>query len=303
MIREGLQSHVSAPKATPLQRGVSIIIPAYNEENGIEKSIDAVDAALRPSKWDYEIIVVDDGSRDQTAERALTRQVRVVRLDSNRGYGAALKAGVAESRFDWVVIIDADGTYPSSEIPRMLERIPTTDMVVGARIGWKVSEPLLRRPAKWMLRKFASYLVGTNIPDLNSGLRVIRKSLVMQFSHILPPGFSFTTTITLALLSCGYSVSYVPIDYYKRLGRSKIKPSHAVTFAVLILRTMMLFQPMRILAPLATVLTGIGLAKMAYDFEPWHVPGMDTVLLSQALFVWCMALIADQNARFHRTNR
>src|SRR5690349_14121327 len=112
MIREGLQSHVSAPKATPLQRGVSIIIPAYNEENGIEKSIDAVDAALRPSKWDYEIIVVDDGSRDQTAERASTRQVRVVRLDSNRGYGAALKAGVSESRFDWVVIIDADGTYP-----------------------------------------------------------------------------------------------------------------------------------------------------------------------------------------------
>src|SRR5258708_12457168 len=118
----------------------------------------------------------------------------------------------------------------------MLERVPASDMVVGARIGRNVQDPRMRRPAKWILRKLAGFLAGQEIPDLNSGLRVIRKSLVDQFEHILPSGFSFTTTITLALISSGYSVSYVPIDYYLLLGKSKTNPFHACKFPLQILR-------------------------------------------------------------------
>jgi len=227
----------------------------------------------------------------------------VVRSETNQGYGASLKAGIAMARYDWVAIIDADGTYPASEIPRMLERVPAGDMIVGARIGWQVHNSPMRMPAKWLLRKFASYLAGQEIPDLNSGLRVIRKSLVDEFAHILPPGFSFTTTITLALISTGRSVSYIPIDYYKRVGQSKIRPTHAFTFAFLILRTMMLFQPLRVLGPIALLFMLVGLGKTTYEFLYAGVTGMGFLIALQGVFILSLGLLADQNARFHRARR
>src|SRR5580693_325251 len=226
----------------PGDRGVTIVIPAYNEEGGIAAGIDAVKRALEPSGWKYEIIVVDDGSTDPTATIAEQHGAEVVRLKTNQGYGAALKAGIARARFEWVAIIDADRTYPAAALPLLLDRTESNDMVVGARTGSHVQDPLVRRPVKWLLRKFAGILSGQAIPDLNSGMRVIRKSVVGEFASILPAGFSFTTTITLAMISCGYSVAYVPIDYFKRVGRSKIKPFHAVKFAYLIVRTTMRFR-------------------------------------------------------------
>ena len=304
MLRE-----TSAPAASGVSRhnnvlrGVTVVIPAHNEEHGIEDGISAVAKALDSSDWEYEIIVVDDGSSDATGERAEQHGVKVLRLDTNRGYGSALKAGIAVAQFDWVVIIDADGTYPGAEIPRMLERVQANDMVVGARIGRNVEDPRVRRPAKWILRKLAGYLAGQEIPDLNSGMRVIRKSLVNKFAHILPSGFSFTTTITLALISSGYSVSYVPIDYYRRVGKSKINPLHAFTFAFQMLRTMMLFQPMRILGPIATVLLLCGLGNLLRNLNPLRVSGTDIVLLMQGVVVWCIAMVADQNSRFHQSKR
>jgi glycosyltransferase involved in cell wall biosynthesis len=304
MLRENTAPASSGlSRQTNVRSGVTIVIPAHNEEQGIEDGIGAVERALRTSGWEYEIIVVDDGSSDATGERAGKRGVNVLRLDSNGGYGSALKAGIALAKFDWVVIIDADGTYPGAEIPRMLERVPASDMVVGARIGRNVQDPRLRRPAKWLLRKLAGYLAGQEIPDLNSGLRVIRKSLVDEFAHILPSGFSFTTTITLALISRGYSVSYVPIDYYRRVGKSKIKPFDAFKFALLILRTMMLFHPMRILGPVASVAIVGGLAKLLYDIHPMHVSGTDVLILMQGIVIWCIAMLADQNSRFHQPKR
>src|SRR5258708_3927789 len=221
MLRETSTPAVPAlSRQNNVRHGVTIVIPAHNEEHGIEDGIGAVEKALDSSGWEYEIIVVDDGSSDATGERAEQHGVDVLRLETNRGYGFALKSGIARAKFDWVVIIDADCTYPGAEIPRMLERVPGSDMLVCARIGRHVQDPRLRRPAKWILRKLAGFLAGQEIPDLNSGLRVIRKSLVDEFAHILPSGFSFTTTITLALISSGYSVSYLPIDYYRRVGES-----------------------------------------------------------------------------------
>jgi glycosyltransferase involved in cell wall biosynthesis len=286
-----------------VRRGVTIVIPAHNEEHGIEDEIGEVTKALAASDWEYEIIVVDDGSSDATGDLAEQHEVRVLRFETNRGYGAALKAGIALAKFDWVVIIDADGTYPGAEIPRMLERVPGNDMVVGARIGRNVEDPRIRRPAKWILRKLAGHLAGQEIPDLNSGMRVIRKSLVEQFAHILPSGFSFTTTITLALISSGYSVSYVPIDYYRRVGKSKINPFDAFRFAFQILRTMMLFQPMKIMGPIAAILLLCGIGNVLSDLHPLRVSVADLVLLMQGIVVWCIAMVADQNSRFHQPKR
>jgi glycosyltransferase involved in cell wall biosynthesis len=220
-----------------LERGVTIVIPAYNEEDGIGPGIEAVKQALAASDWRYEIVVVDDGSSDRTAQCAEEHGAQVIRLGANNGYGAALKAGIARAQFAWVAIIDADCTYPANELPRMLEQVPEHDMVVAARTGTDVREPFARRPAKWALRKLAGALTGRTIPDLNSGMRVIRKAVVDEFAALLPSGFSFTTTITLAMISRGYAVAYLPINYYKRVGRSKIKPLHVFQFASLIVRT------------------------------------------------------------------
>ena len=217
--------------------GVTVVIPAFNEEGGIVAGIEAVRRTLQTTRWKHEIVVVDDGSRDATARLAEQSGVNVLRLGDNQGYGAALKAGIARATYDWVAIIDADGTYPAAELPGMLERMALSDMVVGARTGAEVRDPLSRRPAKWLLRKFASLLAGQSIPDLNSGMRVMRKPIVGEFSALLPSGFSFTTTITLAMISRGYRVTYVPINYYKRVGNSKINPTHALRFAFLIVRT------------------------------------------------------------------
>jgi glycosyltransferase involved in cell wall biosynthesis len=299
----------SAPAASAVfrqsavRRGVTIVIPAHNEENGIEHGLDEVTKALAPSGWEYEIIVVDDGSSDATRQRAQRDGVKVIRFDTNRGYGSALKAGIAASKFDWIVIIDADGTYPGAEIPRMLERVPDSDMVVGARIGRNVDDPRIRRPAKWILRKLAGRLAGQEIPDLNSGMRVIRKLLVEKYAHILPSGFSFTTTITLALISSGYTVSYVPIDYYRRVGKSKINPFHAVTFGFQMLRTMMLFHPIRVLGPVASLVLLGGLINLLPDLHPLRVSGTDLVVLTQGIVLWCIAMVADQNSRFHQPKR
>jgi glycosyltransferase involved in cell wall biosynthesis len=244
---------------------VTIVIPAYNEERAIVSSIGAVERALNSSEWKYEIIVVDDGSTDATANLASQLGVEVVRLGANHGYGAALKAGIARAKFDWVAIIDADGTYPATALPKLLEYAQSNDMVVGARIGACVQDAFARRPAKWLLRKLAGLLAGQAIPDLNSGLRVMRKSLVHQFAGILPSGFSFTTTITLSAICRGYSVAYVPIDYFKRIGRSKIKPFHAFKFAFLIVRTVLRFRPMRVLVPVGSFVIFTGLAVLAFE--------------------------------------
>jgi glycosyltransferase involved in cell wall biosynthesis len=282
---------------------LTVVIPAYNEEHAIAANIDAVEQALNSSGWKYEIIVVDDGSTDATAGIASARGVEVVRQGVNRGYGAALKAGIALAKFEWIAIIDADGTYPAAALPAMLQRVESSDMVVGARIGNQVQDPFVRRPAKWLLRKFAGILAGRPIPDLNSGMRIFRKSVVHKFRAILPSGFSFTTTITLAMICNGYQVAYVPIDYFKRIGRSKIKPFHAVKFAFLILRTVMLFRPMRVLAPVASMVVLAGLIILAIDLRAARISVSACIILLEGILIWCIALVSWRNARFRQSKR
>ncbi len=229
---------------------VSVVIPAYNEEEGIEKVLTEL-KSLDLGK-NSEIIVVDDGSTDQTFAKASIQGVKVIRHEQNLGYGAALKTGIRHAKNGIIVIIDADGSYPTKNIPLILENAKDADMVVGARIGKKVHIPLFRRPAKWFINKLANRLSGTRIPDLNSGLRAMRKEILERFYSIIPSGFSFTTTLTLAFLTNGYSVKFIPIEYYKRKGKSKIHPiKDTFNFIQLVIRTVMYFEPLKIFLPLS----------------------------------------------------
>lgn len=280
-----------------LDQAVSVVMPAFNEAAHVAEQVESVVSAVEATGWDFEMIVVDDGSTDRTAEAAAAAGARVLRRRSNCGYGAALKLGTRAARHDWILIIDADGTYPSQAIPELLAAADHNDMVVGARTGMVVKHPFARRPAKWFLRRLASYLAGEDFPDMNSGLRLIRRSLIERYEHLLPAGFSFTTTITLATACNGHAVAYVPIDYHARLGQSKIRPRHAFDFLLLILRTIVFFNPLKVFVPFGAVLALGGVAKSVYDIFQNDLSDSAVLALLGALIIWAVGLLADQNAR------
>jgi len=233
----------------------SLVVPAYNEEGAIAGTIDELHGCLGEAGLEYEIIVVNDGSSDRTGGLLRDRDdVRLVEHHRNQGYGAALKSGIRHAKYEWIVITDADGTYPNERIPELVRLAKDCDMVVGARIGANVKYPTIRKIPKWFLVRFAEWMSGRHIPDLNSGMRVFRRSVAERFLNILPDTFSFTTTITLATLTNRYRVRYEPIDYHARIGRSKIKPiQDTLRFVQLILRTGMYFAPLRLFLPVAGV--------------------------------------------------
>lgn len=295
----GVVEEILEPRDRVLQREVSVIIPAYDEAAHVASQIRDVRDVMENSGWRYEIIVVDDGSTDGTGEQAAQADAgaSVLRHRRNRGYGTALKSGIHASRYDWILITDADGTYPSSAIPALLAAADGADMVVGARTGASVRIPVERRAAKSFLRWLASYLAGTDLPDINSGLRLMRKDLVARYEHLLPSGFSFTTTITLAAACNDHQVEYVPIDYHARLGKSKLRPRQAYDFTILILRTIVFFNPLKVFIPFGVILALAGLAKFAYDITLNNLSESAVLALLGALIVWSVGLLADQNAR------
>ena len=266
-------------------KGLSVVIPAFNEESSIQSVITELRNLLNEHEITSEIIVVDDGSSDATARRSISAGARVLQHRNNKGYGAALKTGISAASYDAIAIIDADGTYPARYLPEMLGELECADMVVGARIGKDVHIPLIRRPAKWFLKHLANYVSNSKIPDLNSGLRVFRREIAIQYFPILPNYFSFTTTITLATLCDNYVVAYIPIDYRKRNGRSKIVPWDAGSFAILILRIAMLFKPLRVFLPLALVCFSYGIVKTIIDLS--HDPNIS----ASAMFAFISTLL------------
>jgi glycosyltransferase involved in cell wall biosynthesis len=275
---------------------VSVVIPAYNEEEAIGSVIDQVISVMGKAGIAHEIIVVDDGSTDKTVQIVQERAVQLVRHPFNKGYGAALKTGMRKAKYDTIAIIDADGTYPVEDLPKLVSGIGEWDMVVGARVSEKAKILPLRKLAKWFLTQLANYLVGTPIPDLNSGLRVFKKDIAMRFYHVLPSGFSFTVTITLALLNNDYLVQYVPIRYYERRGKSKIKPIRdTLGFLQLIIRTVMYFAPLKIFLPVSLALFLFGAAIFLYSILVLHklmdVTVVVTILAS--IQIAAIGLLAD----------
>ena len=244
---------------------VSVIIPAYNEEAGVGPNVEVIRRVLRAYGITYEIIVVDDGSADDTVEEALRAQARVLRHVKNLGYGASLKTGIKAAEYNRIAITDADGTYPADQIPALLTKLDTADMVVGARTGETVHIPWVRKPGKLILGWLADLIAGQRIPDLNSGLRVFRRDCAIQYFPVLSNKFSFTSTITLALFADDYQVVYHPINYYQRVGNSKIVPWHFLDFTILVIRMAMLFQPLKVFGPFVFVLGLAGLVKVGFD--------------------------------------
>jgi glycosyltransferase involved in cell wall biosynthesis len=273
---------------------ISVVIPAFNEESAIGGVIAELQAVLAAHGIQAEIIVVDDGSSDRTSPAARGRGTRVIRHRSNRGYGAALKTGIAAARHNIIAITDADGTYPAEHIPELLDELDSADMVVGARIGGEVHIPWIRRPAKWALNRLANYLSDAHIPDLNSGLRVFRRDIAIQYFPVLPDQFSWTTTITLALHSDKYAVSYLPINYRQRQGRSKIVPWDAGSFLILILRTTMLFRPLRVFLPLVLLCLTYGVTKMSIDLvrDP-NISASALLAFMSALLILLIGMLGD----------
>lgn len=267
----------------------SFIIPAYNEEKGIANVLRGVLSL----NFGAEIIVVDDGSCDRTYEIVSSFPVKVMRHEVNRGYGAAIKTGIRNARGECIIICDADGTYSVHDIPGLVEYVPGYDMVVGARPFGSI--PLFRRPAKWFLNKLANYLVDYKIPDLNSGLRIFKKDIALKFFHLLPQGFSLTTTLTLAFLANNYQVKFVPISYSKRIGTSKIRPIRdTLNFLQLIIRAVMYFNPLKVFLPISLFLFIAGSILLASDIFVLHDVGdASVVTLNTAILIFTLGLLAD----------
>lgn len=285
----------------PSDGGVTIVVPVYNEEHAVAGVVERLSALDLGSP--LELLLVNDGSTDGTAaelERLRERYpaVHVVTHPSNRGYGAALKTGFASARHSVCVITDADGTYPEERIADLVACVDDgAEMAVGARLGQNVAIPFVRRPAKAVLRVLASFLADTKIPDLNSGLRAFQRELVLRYRPILPDGFSFTTTITLAALTNGHRVDYVEIDYAARAGRSKIRPIHdTLGFTSLIIRTVLYFNPLKVFYPVAFVLllaTATTLANDLFVLDPPNLGDKTVLLFVAAVQVLSVGLLAD----------
>ena len=286
---------------------VTVLIPAYNEEESIAGTVEAIRKHATGLKA-LEIIVINDGSTDRTGEIARGLPVTLIEHETNTGYGSGLKDGLQQALHEFILIADADGTYPLEDIPKLLADAPGYAMVVGARTGAVVKVPLLRKPGKWLITRLAEYLSHRKIPDLNSGFRVFRKDTALRFLSLYPDGFSFTTTITLAMLTNHYKVKFIPINYHRRVGKSSIKPLRDFTnFTILIIRICACFNPLAVFVPPALVLLLLGLVKGVIDYTGFHDPhaaghlGMLSIALAltgvQTLFIGLLADLIDRRMK------
>ncbi|MCG3197563.1 MAG: glycosyltransferase family 2 protein [Candidatus Omnitrophica bacterium] len=282
---------------------VSLLIPAYNEAETIVETVKRARAALEGFLSSFEILVIDDGSTDDTGRHAAEAGATVLRHDSNRGYGAALKTGLRHAQGEIVVITDADLTYPAERIPELVNELAEADMAVGARTGASVHIPLFRRPAKWILNRLANRVAGRRIPDLNSGLRAFKRDLALRYLHLYPEGFSFTTTLTLAALCDGCEVRYLPIDYARRAGKSKIHPLRdTFNFLVLIVRVAAYFEPLRVFLPATFVSAGISALLLTYYFiTDGGVSDAGVLACLFTLLIFMMGILADLVVRRARS--
>lgn len=296
--------------ATPAPE-VSIVLPIFEEEEVIQDLVPQIVRAMRQGGLSFEIVAVDDGSRDGSSEglRRLREEypaeLRVVRHLVNRGNGASLRTGIRVARGDIVVTMDADGQHAAEDIPKLLAPMPPYDLVIGARRNlfqgsWR------RAVANRFFNLFASWLSRTRIEDLTSGFRAMRRSVALHFLPLFPTGFSAPTTTTLVFLKAGYNVCFVPIEGGKRAaGRSKIRLwEDGSRFVTLILRMIILYDPLRIFLPMGLGLSLLGvLAWIAGLVEAQRLvlPNSAIFLFSAAILVWLLGFISDQitSTRIH----
>jgi glycosyltransferase involved in cell wall biosynthesis len=280
-----------------LMPDVSVVLPVFNEKGHLETELDRIRKSLDESDYSYEIIVVDDGSTDGSAERLREIEgIRLLQFATNRGSGSARKYGTMSARGRIVVWTDVDMTYPNDEIPWLVHQLDAHDHIVGARTSEQGTVKLLRTPAKWFIRKLASYLTGIRIPDLNSGLRAFRRDVAEQFLYLLPKGFSCVTTLTMAFLSNGYSVKYVPIEYFPRAGESKFHWwKDTRRYLMQVLRMTLMYEPLKVFGPAATVFGLVGFGKLIFDWvtKEFRLAGNTLLVLGLAATLFVVGMVAD----------
>jgi len=269
----------------------SVVIPAFNEAASIGSLVTNLRAA---GHW-HEVLVIDDGSTDETATRAAAAGARVVHHPYNKGNGAAVKSGIRRATGTFVLIVDADGQHPAADATRLVAHLDAYDLVVGARMS-HTQAGAARRAGNAFLNWIASYLTEQPIPDLTSGFRAARRECLLEFLHLLPNGFSTPTTTTLAFMKAGYSVRFVPIEAGRRQGESKIRlGADGVGFLLILLKVITIFSPLRIFLPIsaASFLVGAGYALWTIVTQS-HVTNSSVLLILFSVVVLFVGLISEQ---------
>lgn len=270
---------------------VSVLIPAYNEALSISAVVSAMSSVAR---W-REIIVIDDGSSDDTADRARQASAVVVRHPYNKGNGAAVKTGIRRASGEFVLIIDGDGQHRAADSLQLVSRLGEFDLVVGARSP-ETQATQTRRVGNAALNWFAGYLTGRHIPDLTSGFRAARREYLLEFLHLLPNGFSTPTTTTLAFIKAGYNVIFEPTEASPRQGDSKIRlASDGTKFLMIMLKIVTLFSPMRVFLPVALVSFAVGLGYAIWTIATQsHITNSSVLLIVLAVMVLLVGLVSEQ---------
>jgi glycosyltransferase involved in cell wall biosynthesis len=278
--------------------GISLVIPSYNEELSIVEVVEEYREALEQVDLPHEIIVVDDGSKDHTAELAMKAGARVVRHPNNKGVGAARKTGVEAARWNAILMTDGDGTYPAAQVAEMVERLQHADMVVGARVEEAGTLRLVRWIAKFFIRRLACFLTGVRIPDLNSGLRIFRRELALRFFYLLPNGHSWVSTITLCALTNDRRVDFIPISYRTRKGKSSFHPiQDTYQYFLTVVRTVTYFAPLKVFMPFSLFLLLVGGVTLVHGVVRGDVYESSMLVTVAGLLSFFFGLLADQNAR------
>ncbi len=272
-------------------RAVSVLIPAFNEGDAIASVVTALAAA---APW-HEILVVDDGSADETAAQARGAGATVIRHPYNKGNGAAVKTGIRAASGEFVLIIDGDGQHKPEDAVRLVSRLGEYDLVIGAR-STETQATHARRFGNSALNWLASYLTDRDIPDLTSGFRGARREHLREFIHLLPNGFSTPTTTTLAFIKAGYNVTFEPVHARQRVGHSKIRLARDGTkFLMIILRIVTIFSPLRIFLPVSVASFAVGTAYAIWTIATQHhIANSSVLLIIFAVIVFLVGLISEQ---------
>jgi glycosyltransferase involved in cell wall biosynthesis len=275
----------------PVPAAVSVIVPAYNEAASIEPLVSSLRLA---AAW-REIIVVDDGSSDDTGARATAAGATVIRHPYNKGNGASVKTGIRNAAGTYILILDADGQHRPADAARLVAKLGEYDLAVGARSS-ATQAGSARRLGNAFLNGLASYLTGRPIPDLTSGFRAARREYLMEFLHLLPNGFSTPTTTTLAFIKAGYSVWFEPIEAAARQGESKIRLGpDGVQFFVILLKVITIFSPMRVFLPMSAASFAIGGAYAIWTiFTQSHVTNSSVLLILLSVIIFLVGLVSEQ---------
>lgn len=271
---------------------VSVVIPAFEEAGAVGTVVQSLRAA---ATW-HEVLVVDDGSGDDTASAAAAAGARVIKHPYNKGNGAAVKTGIRSASGEYIVIIDADGQHTAADALRLVSFLGEYDLVVGTRAGSNQQASTARHMGNNLLNQLAGYLTGREIPDLTSGLRAARTSGLREFLHLLPNGFSTPTTTTLSFVKAGYSVRFEPITVGPRLGKSKIRlVSDGARFLMILLKVITIFSPLRVFLPIAGTFFVLGAAYAIWTTITRHdITDSSVLLLVLAVVIFLVGLVSEQ---------